>query len=325
MISSFVWELFKMLKSGLASLWIFCVIAVFAIGCGKKSNETPVVDVDSPSPTSSTPENSSKESQKLIPINREPKSLEGNWVIVFTQDGRDVYAMLLRLSKGSDGTSKAEILDARKANPKPEILDVAIEDKNVSFKIKNANTDIEFQGRFDGTVVRGTLMSNLNDVLMARLLNTDVEDLTDYAFQGFPPASDAFEALIKGMTEKPDVQKILELAKERKTSPISYETLMRMLGISTRINLSEDEQKKLLERIIECAREWGDRQEVQAELISANHLVFVLNQPEEGLQHLNRAMELSGNIAEQIQGRAEPIRSKATIDIALKESRSDSE
>ena len=307
------------------SCWL-CLLIVCLAGCDKTKPGTAAGKAstaeDGVVSTTSKGKNAGK---TIVPINRDPKSLEGNWVMVLTLQGRDHYVWIVRLSKGADGKVGGEIVDATKDKLNPQIAETSFEDSLFKLQIKNTAGTIDFQGLFDGRAIRGTLANGLQELYAARLLNTEATSLTDYADDAGPPASDVFQKAIVAMKDKPDPKEIVRIASENRTSPTSLDVLIGLLGIQSKFQFADAELVGMIDEYIECAKIWGPRMVVKAELQSAEHLITARRLPEVALKHLARAEEVHGEKSVALAQYVTNYRDSAEIQIGLNKSQSKSE
>ncbi len=303
-----------------------CLLLVFQAGCNKTKPGTATAGAstskEGADPKDATAQGSTK---KIVPINRDPKSLEGNWVVVLTIQGRDRYAWIVRLSKGADGKFNGEFIDATKDSLKPEIVETVVEESLVKLKIKNTQATINFQGLFDGHAVRGTLANGVQELYSARLLNTEATSLTDYVDEAGPPGSDHFQKAITAMKQQPNLKEIVRLASENRTSPTSLDVLGGLLVNQHKFQITDAELSEVIDEYLACAKHWGPRMVMKAELGSAEQLLAAQRMPESALKHLARAEELDEGESTDLKRFVASYRAAAEIQIGLKMSRSESE
>ena len=302
-----------------------CLLIVFLAGCNRTKPDTATagasISKEGVDPKDSKAQGGTK---KIVPINRDPKSLEGNWVMVLTLQGRDHYVWIVRLSKGADGKVSGEFIDASKDSLKPEIVETVVEETLIKLKIKNTQSTIDFQGLFDGRAVRGTLANGVQELYAARLLNTEATSLTDYVDEAGPPGSDVFQKAITAMKQQPNLKEIVRLASENRISPTSLDVLGGLLANQSKLQITDTELSEVVDEYIECAKIWGPRMVVKAELSSAEQLLAARRLPEAALKHLARAEELHGDESAELKRFVASYRDAAEIQIGLKMSLSES-
>ncbi len=307
-----------------------CLLMAITVGCNGCNRTKPGTSATGTSaakgganPAAGTEQGGTKQ---IIPINRDPQSLEGNWVMLLTDQGRDKYIWIVRLSKGADGKLGAEFVDATRDRLKPQIVEAAVEDSLVRLKIKNTIAMIDFQGVFDGRAIRGTLANGTQALYPARLLNTDEISLTDYVDDAGPPGSDVFQKAIVAMKQQPDLKEIVRLASENRTSPTSLDVLGGLVANQSKFRVSDAELVEAIDEYLECAKLWGPRMVVKVALGSAESLVNGRRQPETSLKLLARAEEAHADKSDEFFKRyLANFRDAANIQIALNQSRSESE
>jgi len=300
--------------------WFMCLLVFLAVGCGQKMPDAATVDVTAPSNAAGD----SSDPKKIIPINSEPKSFEGNWVLIVTDQGVDNYAWIVRFSQDDNGQFKGEVIDATNGSADPQISETKIENKTVTIIAKNLNVEMEFSGHFDGVAIRGSLSSGLQEFYLARMLSTDADNLDDYVTVGNPPAAKEFQAVLKGMTDQSGIGKLVNLAIENKNSPIAYEAMGRLMMIKQTFELSDEGLLMLIDTYLNCSTGWGARVLQRSELQCAQQLAANRRLPEEALKLLQSALEHDFADAEKLKQFSIPIREAAETEIALNKSQSES-
>lgn len=298
---------------------LFLLLIVGVSGCKSRTSETTTAgDGDG---TVGKTEPGAK--RKIIPVRRDVKSLDGNWVMVVTVKGRDQYIWLLQLKKDAAGQFQGEIVDTYNDKLEPKVESTAVDEKSVKLKLKNKVATIEFDGTFDGIAIRGTLANGPQEIYVARLLPTDAVQLKDYVADALPPAADVFMKAIQGMQKQPQPKVILKLAREHRTSPVALEAVFGLLAIQEQVGFDEATLREIVDLYIDLAKIWGTKMQVQAEFISAQHLVNRL--PTDCLKHLDIVEQLAGESATGLKSRIQMYRDEATIQLSLAKSRSKSE
>ena len=302
-----------------------CLLMVVVTGCNRTKPGTATAGAagskDGADPKAVKTPGSTKQ---IVPINRDPKSLEGNWVMVLTLQGRDHYAWIVRLSKGADGKVSGEVIDSSKDSLKPQIVETVVEEPLVKLKIKNTQAAIDFQGLFDGHAIRGTLANGVQELYTARLLNTEATGLADYADDAGPPGSDVFQKAITAMKQQPNLKEIVRIARENRISPTSLDVLGGMLANQSKFQITDAELAEVIDEYVACAKIWGPRMALKAELGSAEQLLAARRLPEAALKHLARAEELDGGESAELKRFVASYRDAAEIQIGLKMSLSES-
>ncbi len=313
----------RLLRSLSCSLCLFVAIAA---GCyGSKSGASAAKAPAANDGVSATTGQEQGGGKKIVPIDRDPQSLEGNWVMVLTIEGRDKYVWIVRLSKGADGRVGGEFVDATKDSLKPQIVETTVEDSLVKLKIKNSKGTIDFEGQFDGHAIRGTLANGIQELYQARLLSTGATSLATYVDEAGPPGSDVFQKAVMAMGQQPNLKEIVRIAGENRISPVSVDVLARMLANQSKFQLTDEELTETVEEYLRCAKPWGPRMAVKAELHSAECLVTFGRLPEVALKHLARAEELHTEKSDVVLRHTASLRVAAEIQINLRKSRSEAE
>lgn len=297
---------------GLVSL-----VLLMILGCGKSPAEPEPGDAPSGAPAAATPGRS-----RIIPILKDQRPLEGNWVVLITVEGRDKYLWIVRISKSTDGQYSGEIVDVSPDEKlEPKIVSTRVDGSLVELKIKNKSAEFDFQGNFDGVAIRGTVGTGEQVMYLARLLSTNETRLADYVNSALPPAADVFQKAIEAMQNKPQPKIILQLARENRNSPVSMEAVYGLLGMQAQGGYDDETLLAVIDQYLDLAKVWGPRVSMQAEFMSARQLVMTGRQPEEALKHLNAAEKLlvkDVSMKNQIQ----LFREEAQVQISLKKSKS---
>lgn len=272
---------------------------------------------------------------RIIPVRRDVKDLEGNWVMVTTLQARDYYLWIAQLKKNDKGQFEGDVLDIAKnekspfhpflSSMEPALQAVEIDGTSVKLKCKSKLGTFDFEGQFDGVAVRGTLAANPQEILIGRLLPTDASKLSDYVTDALPPAIDLFTNAIKSMQNQPDPKVILKLARENRTSPVSLETVYGMLTLHARAGFDDATVLAIIAQYIDLAKVWGPRMQIQAEVAVAQQMVTSARLPAEALKHLDEAEKLLGENAEAMKSRIQMFREQAEIQVSLAKSHSKSD
>lgn len=301
---------------------LLCWLILVAI-CG--CNKTPAGGGSS-AETGEVSEQDARTTKRIIPIRRDVKELDGNWVMVVTQQGRDHYVWLCSFKKDSAGKFEVKLTDAGQMAPLEPKLDLAeVTGKTVHLQVTNTSAVIDFVGEFEGGAIRGTLSPGNSEVYAARLLPADASKLADYVTDALPPASDVYMSAIKKMGNQPDPKVILQIAREFRTSPLSLDTIFGLLSLSSRAGFDDPMVLEIIDQYIDVSKVWGPRMQAQAELLTAQQLVTSGRLTTEAIKHLDEAEKLAGENNTAIKSRVQVFREQAEITLALAKSRSKSD
>lgn len=302
-------------------MFLFCLFLTVGI-CGCKSRTTDSTSAgDEGAPVAASGGSTSK--SKIIPVRRDVKSLDGNWVMVVTVKGRDNYIWLVQLKKDAAGYLQGEMIDTYNDKLDPKVVSTTVDGNSVNLKLKNNIASIEFEGAFDGIAIRGTLANGPQEIYVGRLLPTDAVNLKDYAADALPPAADVFMKAIQGMQKEPQPKVILALAREHRTSPIALEAVFSLLAMNSQIGFDDATLREIAAQYIDLAKIWGHKMHVQAEFVVAQHLVNRL--PGDCLKHLDEVDRMAGEKAVVLKSRVQMFRDEAVVQLSLAKSRSKSE
>jgi hypothetical protein len=304
--------------------WLICLAVMIACGCDRSAKQ------GSSSAGGSSEEGTGNDASdrkapgggKIIPINRDVKSLEGNWVMVVTTQRRDNYVWVLRLSRGADGQITGEFLDTTNDKLNPTLQEVTVNERAVRLVVKNSMATVDFRGTFDGRAVRGTLAGGPQELYPARLLSTDAESLKDYVVAALPPAADVFDKAINAMKNQPDPRAIVQIARDHRTSPVALDALASLMAMQAQMKFDDAVVREIADEYLETAKVWGPRMSTQAELMCAQQLIMSRRLPTEALKHLETAEQLLGSDATAWKQQIENLRQTAEIQVALEKGRS---
>ena len=183
--------------------WLFLLLAL-TVGCNTKSSGPTSgsnQDEGLPMPTA----DGSKPKKDIVPIKRDVKTMEGNWVVVVTLQLSDQYRWIIKLTKGTDGAYLGEFLDTSNDNQtegKPEVVSTEVNGNDIKLSFKDSKGEFDFIGTFDQGFIRGTIRSSPSEVFLTRLLPTDEKSLERFEPTGLPPGSDVFRSLVEGKDTK---------------------------------------------------------------------------------------------------------------------------
>ena len=202
--------------------WTRCLILLFAltIGCNSKTS-TSVSTEDGGA--NAAADGSGKSKKNVIPVKRDVKTMEGNWVVVVTSQRNDNYRWMIKLSKGPDGKFVGEMLDTSRdkdENDKTQLVKTDVQGDSIKLFFKTSHAAFDFEGTFQQGFIRGNIRSGPNEILLTRLLPTDEKTLERFGPTGLPPATDVFEALVKSKEAKPE--DILNAAREHQATDASF-------------------------------------------------------------------------------------------------------
>jgi len=314
-------------RRGMACRWLWSLsllVIVATAGCGQK----PGSKTEEVSDSGATPDGSATPGKKkIIPIRREERTLEGNWVMIVTKPGddnllHDNYLWIVQVSKDGAGKYQAEITDASNDKLNPKIEATVVDGKNVQLQIKNDNKTFDFQGVFDGVSVRGTFAHGLQEMYLGRMLTTDETKLAPYTESALPPAADQFSSAISAMKDKPQPAVILKLAKDNRMSPVSLNYTFYLLGMTSRGGADDATLQTIIDLCVDLASVWGKRMELEAHMTIAQQLVTTTRLPGVALKHLELAEKLLGSESEVLTPRIAAYREQAEIQQSLTKSHS---
>jgi len=280
--------------------WSAVFLSLVLAGCNNASKPasptTKAESTDADGVTEAKPVGTSK---GVIPVRQGVTTFDGNWALLMTipepqPDGnvvtRDWYSKIIGFTKDADGKYSVKIVDSVTADAQLE--QATIEGKSVLLVIKEKQFTLNFQGEFDGIAVRGTLANGLQHPYLARLLPTEALHLADYVPSAFPPAADIFKKVIQQMQNHPQINVMLELIHQQRTSPVALETAANLVQAYQKAGFDDTTVKAIFGEYVTVAKVWGARMQLFAEFMCAKQLVNGSRLPDEALKHLDAAESL---------------------------------
>lgn len=299
-----------------ARMWCL-ILLMLTMGCTKPGSSTPAATEEG---ANATADGEGQGKKSLIPVKRNVKTIDGNWVVVMTNQRLDSYIWIIKLAKGADGKYTTEFLDTSRDKDesiKPEVVSTEVNGDSVHIHLKNASGPFDFVGTFQQGIIRGTLQANPKEVFLTRLLPTDETSLERFNPSGLPPAADIFETLIKGKDTKPD--DILNAVKENRTSPLSQDMFAMLMSGHIQANFDEAKVKELIEAYLSAASQWGDRWEARIHMNIAANLINGRKFAHLALAHLDSAEKKVGADKASITDVAGPYRDAANTILRIQD------
>ena len=294
-------------------------LLLLAMGCQSKPATT-TSESSEDGGTAVASADGSKSKKSLIPVKRNVKTLEGNWVLVMTNQRSDNYLWLIKFSKSANGKIAAEFLDTSRSKEeadKPQIVGTEVDGDQIRLSLKNAGGPFDFVGSFQQGFIRGTIRSTPKDVFLTRLLPTDETSLERFNATGLPPASDIFEALMKNKETKPD--DILNTLRENRTSPIAQDFFAMLMAGHVQANFEEAKVKELIESYLSAASQWGERWVGRIEMNIAANLINGRKFIHLALPHLDSAEQKMGEDRGSMAEILAPFRDAANTNMRIQE------
>ena len=269
--------------------WTRCLILllVLTIGCNSKTSTSVSTEDGEANPAG---DSSGKSKKNMIPVKRDVKTMEGNWVVVVTTQRNDNYRWMIKLSKGPDGKFVGEMLDTSRdkdENDKTQLVKTDVQGDSIKLFFKTNHAAFDFEGTFQQGFIRGNIRSGPNEILLTRLLPTDEKTLERFGPTGLPPATDVFEALVKSKEAKPE--DILKAARENRISPIAQDVFVSLVQGHVPARFDEAKVKEIIDDYLSAAKIWGERWVARAEIVTAVSLINGRQFTKMALPHLEAA------------------------------------
>ena len=253
-----------------------CLMLAFllalSVGCNSKT-AAPEAVTSEDGDAAVSPEGA-RTKKSLVPIKRDVKTIEGNWVVVVTNQRSDAYQWIIKFTRGADGKTTAELIEARseKGEKNPlQLVSSEVEGDSVKLFFKNGDATFDFAGSFQEGFIRGTLKASPSEIYLTRLLPTDEKSLERFDPRGLPPGSDVFEAHMKNKELKPE--DLMVSAREYRTSPLTQDIYSTLMNGSAGAKFDEATIKELIADYEASAKFWGPRWQVRTEMIMAVSLI----------------------------------------------------
>ncbi|HEY0984579.1 hypothetical protein [Schlesneria sp. T3-172] len=305
---------------------LLAFLLVLTVGCNSKT-AAPTAGTGEDGEAASAPDGG-RSKKTLIPIKRDVKSIEGNWVVVVTNQRTDAYQWIVKFTRGADGKTNAELLEVRSENGEKDPLQLVsseVDGDSVKLVFKRNDATFDFMGTFQQGFIRGTLKAGATEVYLARLLPTDEKSLERFDPNGLPPGSDVYDGLMKRKDLKPD--ELMEAAREHRTSPLTQDIYSTLMNGSSGAKLDEATLNALIQDYRESAKIWGPRWQVRTEMIMAVSLINGRQYTRMALEHLDAAERYLGDdkatYAETINAFREAAKVNLRVEDIASESASD--
>ena len=303
--------------------WTRCLIFVlmFTIGCNSKTS-TPAVSTEDGG-ANAPGDNAGKPKKSMIPVKRDVKTIEGNWVIVVTNQRNDSFRWMIKLSQGADGQFTGEMLDTSRdqdQNDKTQLVKTDIQGDSVKLFFKTLHSAFDFEGSFQQAaqgLIRGNIRLSPTEIMLTRLLPTDEKTLERFGPTGLPPATNIFEEMFKSKEVKPD--DILKAARENRTSPIALDVFISLIQGHIPAKFDEAKLKEIIENYLSASKIWGQRWVARAELVTANSLINGRQFTQLGLKHLAAAEQSLGEDSEFFSGAFTSYREAANVILRIQD------
>ena len=269
--------------------WTRCLILLFALAIGCNSKTSTSVSTEDGGANAAA-DGSGKSKKNVIPVKRDVKTMEGNWVVVVTSQRNDNYRWMIKLSKGPDGKFVGEMLDTSRdkdENDKTQLVKTDVQGDSIKLFFKTSHAAFDFEGTFQQGFIRGNIRSGPNEILLTRLLPTDEKTLERFGPTGLPPATDVFEALVKSKEAKPE--DILNAAREHRISPIAQDVFASLVQGHIPARFDEAKLKEVIDEYLSAAKIWGERWLARAEIVTAVSLINGRQFTKMALPHLDAA------------------------------------
>ena len=302
-------------------MWAF--LLALAVGCNSKT-AAPEAVTSEDGDVAVSPDGA-KTKKSLVPIKRDVKTIEGNWVVVVTNQRSDAYQWIIKFIRGADGKTTGELIEARseKGEKNPlQLVSTEIDGDSVKLFFKNGDATFDFAGSFQEGFIRGTLKASPTEIYLTRLLPTDQASLERFDPRGLPPCSDVFEAQMKSKDLKPE--ELMAAARECRTSPLTQDIYTTLMNGSAGAKFDEAMIKELIADFQASAKFWGPRWQVRTEMIMAVSLINGRQFARLALENLDAAERFLGEDKPEYGDTINAFREAAKVNLRIQDLASES-
>ncbi len=236
---------------------------------------------------------STEESEKApeVPAEIKRETLEGRWVLSMYQRLISLPVALIEIKKATDSDEfKVSVLDIHSSFP-PSKPDASWAKKSeVLITFDAGDGKFIFSGKQLGNIVKGTGTFSLQNgsCLPAEMVPTEVESL-----EGLKPVPAEYRELyVSAVSSDNPFESLQKFIDEHSDSAIALHASLKLIEISKKNNLNDDEVEKLIRSYIAKSDKWGKLLGVMARINSIFALLNSDNSPRLALKFSKEAKSL---------------------------------
>ncbi|WP_166825290.1 hypothetical protein [Thalassoroseus pseudoceratinae] len=220
-----------------------------------------------------------------------PESVSGRWLLrmidLTENEGYVDRAIALLELSSSEKEQTAKVLEDTQFLRKITVKNLQLGDTDVSFDLDGRGKMIHFEGKRDGSTIKGNASFGGVRVEPAWLELTENRGIYD---REKTPPSEGLEEYIKAeQAGESPFDAAYQFAKKYPKRPLSIMVYRRLTGTLDQQVLSDEKMEKFVQSYLDAAAEWGEHMLTAAQLDVGWELTFRANQPELGVRYLRRA------------------------------------
>lgn len=278
--------------------WIYLGTNVLPVTKGKVAN---VVDGEAQE------ELSLDDLQELIGKNSPPRtSMEGRWMVVFTQQGGDFFVWLVDVAKAKGADDyQVRLVATSKLMEASTLKSFAVKGNEINLVFDGDGTQFDFQGQFENGAVLGGLSVEKRMVVPARLEASEAANMKAY---DQPKSALGRDEFVKALEPEEHFASVQEFVSKNPNSPLVMDAYRELIGLAKKEGLDETKFNELADSYVKAAHRWGQRFEIKSHVDIGVNLARSDYLPEVGLKHLDLAEKmfddntpLAWKLATQIQ------------------------
>jgi tetratricopeptide (TPR) repeat protein len=215
-------------------------------------------------------------------------NLEGDWVLVFSDQGTDIYGWVLTVAKGDQGAWQVNLKRATEPLGKAgyDVKSSSVTEGQIEVALARDEMAFAFSGQLDKGTVYGALSFGERGVMPARLLSMDALAV-DSIDQPQPAAGNKeLEEAFQTKKPLPELEKFIESFTD---SPLVLDAQRARLMLARQEKATSEQASRYAESYLASARRWGPVIETKAHVDIGVTLAKVESLQELALKHLEAA------------------------------------
>lgn len=189
-------------------------------------------------------------------------TLEGRWLVGISQQENDFFFWLVEVTKEND-KYQAKLLKASKVMEASTLKSFELQETEARLVFEADGQAFEFRGKLDAGIVRGSVGIEDRAVLAARLVATDIAQMTAYDKPKKTPGWDEFKA---AATKDEPFAALRDFVRKQPGSPLVLDAYRALVTLSKAEGLDQPKFEELANEYLETAQKWGTRLEVKAQI-----------------------------------------------------------
>lgn len=221
-------------------------------------------------------------------------SLQGEWALVFSEQGTDIFAWVLSIAKGDQETWQVNLKRTTEPMGKTgfDVKSFTVAGDRAEIVLARPELSFTFSGKLDKGVVYGSLTVGDRGVVPARLVPTDEVPADSLDKPQPTPGNKEIEEAFQTKQPLPELDKYIESFPD---SPLVLDAHRARVMLSKQEKLSADQVQQLAESYLTAARRWGPQIELKAHLDIGLALARQESLHDLAMKHLDEAEEKFGD------------------------------